>query len=408
MNSSFKRFSLQTIVSLGFILFCGFLISSPQKTHADCNADPNETCAQEITFSDTKSHRYKEAISYAQRNEIVKGYSDGTFRPNAPVNRAEFTKILVESLLGKTPTDPIDPCFPDINQGMWFEKYVCYGKGKLFDGYPDGSFKPSKQINVAEAAKIMSNAFEIPLPSQIPGEQWFGVSLAALESKGALPETLESSSAAVTRAEMVEMIRILNEKLSNTASLKACDFVPERCSDSSALNGYGDAFLPDNIDMSQVRSSWLSWNNEVRKQEGLHEYLYNNQLNRSAYVWSDFSKQRGQISHKRIGQTEYYDYNMITAWFANLGLKFQNVYRVTHTENIGAGPYRCDNTDCTQELINSIRSTFDHYMGEKNKEYRPHYNSVMNGYFNEIGLGISIDKENKKYYLTVHYGTKLI
>ena len=81
---------------------------------------------------------------------------------------------------------------------------------------------------------------------------------------------------------------------------------------------------------------------------------------------------------------------------------------VTYSENIGYGPFNCSESDCTDELIANIRSTFDFYMSEKDQSYRPHYNSVMNAYFKEIGLGITIDESQNRYYLTVHYGTELL
>jgi uncharacterized protein YkwD len=400
------------ILPLGLIAFLVFLnITHQPPASADCTEKTGygyNTCAAGVTFNDSVSHRYEEAVKYAQRNRIVKGYEDGTFKPNNPLNRAEFTKILVESVLSETPSAPTSSCFPDVPSGIWFEKYVCHGKDKLFNGYPDGSFQPGNNINVAEAAKIISNAFELNTPEEVEGEMWFGRYLAALEEKKALPGTFKSSFHLVTRGEMVEMIMLLNEKISSKPSLSACDFIPERCLSDVGFSGYGDNFAPKGIDMKKVRLTWLAWYNLDRRKEGLHDYSFNNQLNRSAYIWSEFSHQRGEISHKRIGQTEYYDYSMINQWFADLGLQFENIYRVTHSENIGGGGFSCSDSDCTDELIASIRGTFDFYMSEKDKEYKPHYNSVMNGYFNEIGLGISIDEATNKYYLTVHYGTKLI
>jgi hypothetical protein len=47
-------------------------------------------------------------------------------------------------------------------------------------------------------------------------------------------------------------------------------------------------------------------------------------------------------------------------------------------------------------------------MAEKDKAYKAHYNSIMNKYFKEIGLGIAVDRSTHKYYLTVHYGTEII
>lgn len=403
---------LSQLIPLGVItIIVTINIFHQNSVSADCLDETDNYgyihCSAGVEFHDAKLHRYEEAIQYAQRNNVVKGYSDGTFKPNNPVNRAEFTKILVEAVLGETPSSPSSQCFPDIESGIWFEKYVCYGKDKLFNGYPDGTFQPTNNVNIAESAKILSNAFNVSVPTELPGEMWFGRYLSALENKKALPGSVESSFHEVTRGEMVEMIMILKENLNDRETLTACDFIPERCPEGLQFSGYGDNFL-ENVDMEMVRITWLAWYNNVRRQEGLHDYKYNNQLNRSAYIWSEFSRDRGEMSHKRIGQTEYYDYNMITQWFADLGLQFENVNRVTHSENIGWGVLSCNKADCTDELISSIQSTFDFYMAEKNKDYRPHYNSVMNGYFNEIGLGIALDKESNKYYLTVHYGTKLI
>ncbi len=410
IQASFRKF-FQSIPLLIVAVLVLLNITHQDLVSADCSDDKDYgylKCSAGVQFSDTQQHPYKEAVEYAQRNNIVKGYEDGSFKPNNPVNRAEFTKILVEAILGQSPSTPSSSCFPDVESGIWFEKYVCYGKGKLFDGYPDGTFQPTNNINLAEAAKIISNAFNLNTPDEIPGEMWFGRYLAALESKNAIPGTVESSFHLLTRGEMVEIIMLINEDISTKASLKACDFVPERCTDAMSFSGYGDNFAPNSIDMQRVRLTWLAWYNAERRQEGLHDYTYNNQLNRSAYIWSAFSNERGDMSHKRIGQTEYYDYDMINQWFADLGLQFENVFRVTHSENIGWGPYNCSSSDCTDELISNIQSTFDFYMAEKNQEYRPHYNSIMNNYFNEIGLGISIDEDANKYYLTVHYGTKLI
>jgi hypothetical protein len=99
------------------------------------------------------------AIEYLANNGTLAGYSDGTFRPDTSVNRAELAKILVAG-------QRIDPdtagythnCFPDVKQGEWYEKYVCYA----FDqgwvaGYPDGTFLPGNTVNRAEAAKMITN-----------------------------------------------------------------------------------------------------------------------------------------------------------------------------------------------------------------------------------------------------------
>ena len=49
-------------------------------------------------FSDVaSSHPHATAITYVKAAGIVEGYSDGTFRPDADVNRVELLKILQET-----------------------------------------------------------------------------------------------------------------------------------------------------------------------------------------------------------------------------------------------------------------------------------------------------------------------
>lgn len=177
--------------------------------------------------------------------------------------------------------------------------------------------------------------------------------------------------------------------------------------DTAIIAVINNGDLPSNIDMQKVRESWLLWNNDARLALGLNEYVYNDELNKSATMWSEVSKSRGYMDHKREGQTEYYDFYKIRDWFKNeAGLEFENDL---FTENIAWGNYNCDesNPDCTQYLIDSIKYSFDYFMAEKGEDYSPHYDSVVNKYFKIIGLGIAIDKEAHKYFLTVHYAGEI-
>lgn len=50
--------------------------------------------AQALAFSDVSvSHEYAQGIRDLSARGIINGYPDGTFRPNAPVLRAQFAKM---------------------------------------------------------------------------------------------------------------------------------------------------------------------------------------------------------------------------------------------------------------------------------------------------------------------------
>lgn len=90
---------------------------------------------------------------------VLSGYSDGTYKPSAFVNRAEIAKIAV--ILFDLPVEnsiDSDP-FSDVPKDAWFARYVAAAKkAGVIDGYSDGSFRPEKLVNRAEAIKIFTLA----------------------------------------------------------------------------------------------------------------------------------------------------------------------------------------------------------------------------------------------------------
>ncbi len=351
------------------------------------------------------SHAYREAIEYVQREGVVSGYPDGTYRPEQTINRAEFTKIVVGAAFDYDPgRDPSDfdiyalagVPFSDVEHGAWYIPYLREARQRaVIDGYPDGTFRPGQNVNFAEAAKIVVRSFGL---ATTPGEPWYRPFVGKLAELQAIPTAIRRFDAPLTRGEMAEIIWRIRAARRDRPSL-ALD------AQGSLCTPFEEPSLPG-IDMEEVRRVWLSWMNEERAKEGLHPYRLNPQLNRTALLWSAFSAERGEMSHRRPGQTAYYDYAMITEWFRGLGLEFANVNRVTYSENIGRSPYRCAEPVCTQELLAAIRSTFDFYMAEKDQAEQPHYTSVMNRYFHEIGVGIALGSDGQ-YYITTHYATAI-
>lgn len=166
-------------------------------------------------FSDVSSKRTDfEAIQYVQSENIVEGYSDGTYRPDNPINRAEFTKIVIESYFQGQATG-VD-CFPDV-ASEWFARYVCFGKDRGFiAGYPNGNFFPANDINFVEVAKILVNASgTVATPDPLV---WYKPFVDQLALANAIPISITSFNKKVTRGEMAEMIFRLREDVRSKAS----------------------------------------------------------------------------------------------------------------------------------------------------------------------------------------------
>ena len=106
--------------------------------------------------SDLQDYFAKDPIVYLNKLGIMKGYSDGTFRPEQNIIRAELVTLLVKSKghpsisLSKKP-------FRDMPLTHWASGFAAIAAEEgLAKGYPDGTFKPSKNVSRAEAAVIIS------------------------------------------------------------------------------------------------------------------------------------------------------------------------------------------------------------------------------------------------------------
>lgn len=121
---------------------------------------------EKMTFTDVRHDApigenaetaFKRMITYsAVHYGFIAGYEDGSFKPDAPVNRSEALKIL-SLAAGIQETEGFEPIsFTDVSADDWFSPFVRSASSReIVKGYPDGTFKPGNAITRAEAAKIV-------------------------------------------------------------------------------------------------------------------------------------------------------------------------------------------------------------------------------------------------------------
>ena len=114
----------------------------------------NELLAKTNGFTDIDDDRWSNtAISTLINGGFLTGYEDGTFRPDAPITRAEFATIA--SRLDTMITDATHN-FTDVS-GHWAEAYIANAVAKgWITGYEDGTFCPDQIITRAEAVTIVN------------------------------------------------------------------------------------------------------------------------------------------------------------------------------------------------------------------------------------------------------------
>jgi hypothetical protein len=160
------------------------------------------------------------AINYVADQRIVEGYDDGTYKSGNLINRAEFVKILIGATFDDVEIDGCvyDGKFYDVPDDEWFTKYICLAEDEeIINGYSDGSFKPGNYINFVEAAKVIMKAFDYNLEESDP---WYKEYVDMLEFLGAIPSTIYNYSEKISRGEMAEMIYRLKKKITNKSSAK--------------------------------------------------------------------------------------------------------------------------------------------------------------------------------------------
>ena len=98
--------------------------------------------ADTVRFSDISDRDTAAAVESLRLMGVLDGYGNGSFRPAAQLNRAQFCKMAV---------------YPDVKPSHWAASFInMAAKGKtIISGYPDGKFHPERPVTVGQAVTIL-------------------------------------------------------------------------------------------------------------------------------------------------------------------------------------------------------------------------------------------------------------
>lgn len=164
-------------VFLSSLVFFGFICVSP----AAAAEKPIDLYFLDDVDYDHWAYEELERFLYA---DIIDGYvetesfeEDGekydytyvSIKPKNSITRAEFTKILVNSMnlhAGETVKS-----FPDVKPAKWYYEYVKIASSQgIINGKPDGTFRPNDKITRNEMAVMIYRAFESTLDFSATGK----------------------------------------------------------------------------------------------------------------------------------------------------------------------------------------------------------------------------------------------
>ena len=181
--------------------------------------------AQEATnFSDIDDNIYKTEIEEGAKMAIVKGFGDGTFRPDETVTREQAAAMIVQAInsvasidIDSRPAQRTVQPFKDVPDDRWSAKAINWMQWNLYPANVSqltGNFRPEDPITRLELVEFLRRTGEL-------------VSL-KLTGSPELDETVEP----IEFSDVVGYDKVLTTQMSAF------------CKVASPLNEEGDAFAP--------------------------------------------------------------------------------------------------------------------------------------------------------------------
>ena len=169
--------------------------------------------ANATRFSDVADNYTATAIETLRLMGVLDGYSDGTFRPNAALTRAQFCKMAVYAMdggseLGRYSTVTI---FPDVKPSFWASSYINMAAKKgIIAGFADGKFKPNQTVTAGQAVTILMRG--LGYKDENMGGVWPQGYMAEAKTCGLLKSTgITSAYSALTRGQAAKLFLNLFE-----------------------------------------------------------------------------------------------------------------------------------------------------------------------------------------------------
>jgi hypothetical protein len=122
--------------------------------------DPNQT----VVLKDVVDTPYEESVTYLVQNGVIRGYGDNTFRPYNKITRSEFVTAILKFLNKGVEVDKskVRNNFSDVSIKHWaYANINTAYEQNILKGYPDGTFKPDLNVSFAEAITVCINTLPI-------------------------------------------------------------------------------------------------------------------------------------------------------------------------------------------------------------------------------------------------------
>ena len=222
------------------------------------------------------------ALNTTDHMQYMNGYTDGTFRPDATITRAEACKLLTGLLVEKS--GGTDYTFIDVPTDVWYTDAVNEMTGfSLVNGYTDGTFRPNATITRAEFVTILTRFPHNDIGTEksfadVPAAHWAYNAVQTALAQGWISANDAGSTFrpddAITRAEVVTILnRVLGRSAdaAMAASGEGIRVMPDVPDTHWAYLDMLEATTDHEYDKANGVESWTSYDKETTElAEGWH------------------------------------------------------------------------------------------------------------------------------------------
>ncbi len=131
------------------------------------------------TFSDIQGHWAENFIRGLANKELISGFSDGTFKPNEKMTRAQYAALLVKAF--NPSAKRAAKSFTDVPNDFWAKDVIQQAyRAEFLSGFPDNTFKPNENVQRVQVIVSLVNGLGLSATD--------GNALNAYDDRNAIPD----------------------------------------------------------------------------------------------------------------------------------------------------------------------------------------------------------------------------
>jgi hypothetical protein len=161
----------------------------------------------DAAYSDTAGTACEGAVNVLSALGVVDGYTDGTYRPEQVVTRAEMAKLIVTALGVADYASATTSQFNDMSAAEWAIPYVEYSANlNIVNGYGNGKFGPNDTVTYEQAVTMIVRALGYTDECKEMNGTWPAIYVQKATALGLFTDVVNGGSKGADRGDVAIML----------------------------------------------------------------------------------------------------------------------------------------------------------------------------------------------------------